>query len=452
MRPAISADSWHILGGGTVSQLAGSRRRVSLFALGAVLLTSMSAAGGSSSPLDTDGVTNMNVVVVMTDDQVFESATGPYSVMRRLNASPYGKWTNFTNAFVNASICCPSRAALLTGQDSFHTGVLSNTMGSRLDATNTLPVWLDEAGYRTALFGKYLNAWPFPGAQNPPPGWDEFLTGGNSDVNTGRAVSFINRTSDPYFLYVSYLAPHNSAKNKTAKRYVNANVPVQPDPPNLDEEDVADKPAWVRALPRLSTSDLAFIRDERLWSQRSLLAVDDGVQQIMDAIAAKGELERTLVVFMSDNGFSFGSHRWMRKFCAFEECGHVPLFVRHPGVDANRTDPSIVSNLDVPATIVEFTGVTPGRVPDGHSLVALLTDPAAAWRNEALLEKLNGGSTQDFWGIRVPDWKYVEYPNGDRELYDLANDPYELVNQAGAPEHQARQAELKERLDALKPR
>lgn len=392
-----------------------------------------------------------NVIIIMTDDQAYESANGPYSVMRNLNSNPYGDWVNFTNAFANASICCPSRASVLTGQDSFHTGVTGNSEGGNLEANNTLPVWLNNAGYRTGLYGKYLNNWPIAGEQNPPPGWDEFNTNGTTDVITDRAVNFINTSNAPYFLYVAYKAPHWPAKDKTPTRYQNATVPIAPDPPNFDEADVSDKPRWVRELPRLSSSDITFIRNERLWSQRSLLAVDDGIKSIMDTLAAKGQLNDTMVIFMSDHGYSFGSHRHINKFCAYEECSRMPLAIRYPGAGASRSDNRLVSNLDIAATVGEFTGVNPGLLQDGRSLVPVLTNTAASWPNELLLEKLANGTRQNFWAIRVPGWKYVEYENGDKEFYDLTNDPYELTNQVNSAAYQTKKAELDARLDAIKP-
>jgi arylsulfatase A-like enzyme len=391
-----------------------------------------------------------NVIVIVTDDQVYESAVGPHSVMRNLNADPYGSWVEFPNAFVNAAICCPSRAAILSGRTSTHTGVLGNGMGARFDATRTLAVWLKRQGYRTALHGKYLNGWPFPGAQDPPPGWDEFATGGRSDRLTERALAFIRSSPDPYFLVMAYTTPHQPARELTEPRYLDADVPVVPDPPNFDEADVSDKPSWVRDLPELSPEDVAFIRAERLWSQRALLAVDDGIQRVMDEIAARDELDRTLVIVTSDNGFSFGSHRHVRKFCVYEECSHVPMFVRHPAVPEGRTEPRLVTNLDIAPTVADFVDVKPELTPDGRSLLPLLTDQSIEWRDAVLLEKRTGQPSQRYWAIRTDRWKYVEYDNGDRELYDLDADPYELDNLAGDATYEATRADLTARLVELR--
>ncbi|MEZ4518216.1 MAG: sulfatase-like hydrolase/transferase [Chloroflexota bacterium] len=145
-----------------------------------------------------------NIVVIMTDDQDFDSLP----VMRNLMGRPEGSWVNFTNAFVNHSVCCPSRATTLTGQYSHTHGAIGNPYCDQMDDTNTLPVWLDEAGYETALLGKYLNGYPWDQGDNyVPSGWDVFDGGNqisNEDWLSDRAVDFIDDTSSPFFLYLAY--------------------------------------------------------------------------------------------------------------------------------------------------------------------------------------------------------------------------------------------------------
>src|SRR5687768_15486601 len=149
-----------------------------------------------------------NIVLIMTDDQ----STDSLPVMRKLMAFPEGSWINFTNAYANHSICCPARATVLTGQYARTTGVTGNDKGENLNDTNTLPVWLNKAGYQTGLIGKYLNGFPWDkGAGYIPPGWDSFKTKGLGGVNgfTKEAVDFINNSNEPFFLYLAYLPPHH---------------------------------------------------------------------------------------------------------------------------------------------------------------------------------------------------------------------------------------------------
>jgi len=387
-----------------------------------------------------------NIVVIMTDDQNVDSLP----VMRKLMAFPEGSWVNFTNAFANNSICCPARATVLTGQYSHVTGVTDNENGENLDDTNTLPVWLDHAGYRTGLIGKYLNNYPWDkGTGYVPPGWELFQVPSKVGVDkfTELAVDFINNSNSPFFLYLAYHAPHLPAR--PLRRYTTADVYLPPDPPNFNEADVSDKPQWVRDLEPLSQSTIDTWHAERLASQRALLGVDDSIQRIVDALKAKGQLDNTMIIFMSDHGFSWGSHRYTKKQCAYEECSKFPLLIRYPGLAVNRDESRLVSNVDLAATIAEYAGVTPELPQNGKSFIPLITNIETDWKEEVLLER-NGTGPFAFYGIRVPGWKYVEYVKGDKELYDLNTDPYELQNLANKPEYQAKQTELAQRLQTLR--
>jgi arylsulfatase A-like enzyme len=386
-----------------------------------------------------------NIVVIMTDDQNIDSLP----VMRKLNSYPEGSWVKFNYAYVNDSICCPARATVLSGQYSHHTGVTGNNKGNLFNDTNTLPVWLDNVGYRTGLIGKYLNGYPWnKGTGYVPPGWDYFIiAAGNADGKTNLAVNFINTSTSPFFLYLAYHDPHHWAKPMT--RYVNAAVYIPPYPPNFNEADISDKPAWIRKLRPLRQTTINTWRKERIASQRALLAVDDGIQQVVDALKTKGQLDNTMIIFLGDHGFSWGSHRHITKHCFYEECSRMPLFIRYPGLSSNREENRLVSNVDLASTIAEYAQVTPGLPQDGKSILSLITNTATAWNEEVLLEVVGSGD-RAFYGIAVPGWKYAEYSNGDKELYDLTNDPYELQNLANKPTYQAKQAELAARLHALK--
>ena len=370
--------------------------------------------------------------------------------MRKLMSYPEGSWINFTNALVNDSICCPARATLLTGQYSHTTGVVNNNNGNKLADKNTLPVWLDRAGFRTALIGKYLNGYPWHrGAGYVPPGWDYFKTtgSGNVDDKTKLAADFLNTATSPFFLYLAYSDPHRPAK--PVARYARADAFIPADPPNFNEADVSDKPTWIRNLLPLDQTTIDAWHRERVASQRALLAVDDGIQQIVDTLKEKDQLDNTMIIFLSDHGFSWGSHRWIKKQCVYEECIRMPLLIRYPGSSSNREEPRLVSNVDVAATIARYVGITPGLPQDGRSFLSLLRNDPTDWSEEVFLET-HLGAERTFDGIRVPGWVYAEYANGDKELYDLVNDPYQLQNQANNPLYQTKRHELAERMRVLK--
>ena len=411
-----------------------------------ILVIGLAIPTSSASVEEASAQATKNVVIIMTDDQNVDSLP----VIRKLMHFPEGSWVNFTNAVVNDSVCCPARASLLTGQYAFITGVINNSSGDQLKDANTLPVWLDSAGYRTGIIGKYLNGFPWDkGANYVPPGWDHFNApaSGNANQLTNLAVDFINSSTGPIFLYLAYWDPHWPAT--PLPLYANADVYVPPDPPNFNEADVSDKPTWVRNLSPLSQATIDEWHNERIASQRALLGVDDGIQRIVDTLKARGQLDNTMIIFMGDHGFSWGSHRYIKKECVYEECIRFPLLIRYPGLIGNREETRLVSNVDLTSTIAEYAGIIPDLPQNGKSLIPVILNTAVSWTNEVFIEvHTNPGRTFD--GIRVPGWTYAEYVNGDKELYDLNADPYQLQNKANNPAYQAIQSELAQRMRALK--
>ncbi|GIV00653.1 MAG: hypothetical protein KatS3mg014_2268 [Actinomycetota bacterium] len=436
------------------------RRPPALLLAGALAL--MVAAALVPEVLPRGDSPRLNVVVIVTDDQSFDSIPRSVPVMPYLQAralDPADHWVVFTRAFVNTPLCCPSRATMLTGRYPHHTGVWGNADGAVLDETDTLATWLDAAGYETALVGKYLNGYPFGRGPYVPPGWDRWWgkeQGGpesiyhdftlieqgtpvaygpeaySTDVLADAAVSFIERAprDRPFFLWFAPTAPHPPAEPaaRHAGRYADLALT---DPPSLGEPDVSDKPAWVRALPPLDAAGLEAMRNARRRSFETLLAVDEAVRRVIEALRERGELEETVVVFTSDNGLSFGEHRWDRKSCPYEECIRVPLLVRVPGL-AHRVEPALVSAVDLAPTILDLTGVRPTGPLDGASLAPLLRGGPPP-RQEVYLE-FGGDPRVPAWrALRTPRWMYVELATGERELYDLRADPFELENLARDP-------------------
>jgi N-acetylglucosamine-6-sulfatase len=424
-------------------------RRTMLRKPAILIVSSLAVVATLAAPVPTAAafVGRPNIVVVITDDQSFDSLP----VMRKLMATPRGSWVRFNNAYAEEALCCPTRATLLTGQYAFKHGIVNNSVAGEFKDRNTLAVWLDAAGYRTALYGKYMNDYPWnEGAGYVPPGWDEFKTPGSTiggtDAHTDLAVDFINSSTTPFFLYLAYRDPHRNAKVET--RYRDASVYVPPVHANVNEADVSDKPAWIRSKPLLSESQLSAERTEQTQAQRALLAVDDGMQRIVDALKGNELLKNTLVIFLSDNGYSWGSHRHVGKSCAFEECSRIPLLIRYPRI-ANHTEGHYVSTVDITPTILAATGVSPGLPQDGRDLTSLIKGRASRWRDKVLIEG-HYGAPRDFFGIRVRGWTYVEYRNGDRELYDMKDDPAQMLNVANKRTYASKRQQLARRLQRLK--
>jgi N-acetylglucosamine-6-sulfatase len=178
--------------------------------------------------------------------------------------------------------------------------------------------------------------------------------------------------------------------------------------------------------------------------------VDEGVVRVVEGLRAAGELENTLIVFTSDNGFFHGEHRVpYGKVMVYEPAVAVPLIMRGPGVPRGARRGQLVTNADLAPTILEATGATPGRVQDGRSLFSLLRDRGLEWGRELLFEGPTGFDAVAFSALRNERYLYVEYDTGERELYDMKRDPAQLQSLDAEPAYAAVQARLSRRLAAL---
>jgi N-acetylglucosamine-6-sulfatase len=393
-----------------------------------------------------------NIVLIVTDDQRWDTLDAMPSVQRLL----VDHGVTFENAFVTTPSCCPSRVSLLTGQYSHHTGVFD---GSAANAPGGAPAfrdgssiatWLHEAGYRTGLFGKYLNDYAALPRGYVPPGWDEWVALATphpqiryydyelnengtivrygdvpSDYSTRvlaeKAVRFVEGAR-PFFLYLAPIAPHPPAT--PAPQDVDASITPWTPPPSFDEADDSDKPGG--GAGPLDRAAAEHLREEMM---RSLLGVDRAVRDVVRAVREAGRLEDTYFVFTSDNGSLWGEHRLVGKVWPYEESIRVPLVIRPPGSDPTRTVDALALNLDIPATIAELAGVRPGLPQDGRSLVPVLKGDVDRWRHAFVVEFLGyAPGIPAYSGIRTERYLYVEYRDRSRELYDLRADPFELEN------------------------
>jgi arylsulfatase A-like enzyme len=379
--------------------------------------------------------------------------------------------TSFTNFLATAPTCAPSRASILRGQYPHNHSVLRSdgdkggfapfyTLGHE---QSTVATWLQDAGYRTALIGKYLNGYPFdddldagavPGSYVPP-GWDEWAgvtqeayfnleinENGHltrykkqyaTDVVAAKVKAFVAEPTQPFFLYLAPRAPHEPAEY--APRHATAFAGVTaPRPPSFNEADVRDKPAWVQAIPPMGESRIRDIDAHHVARLRTLLAVDELVADLIEDLRRTGILDRTFILLTSDNGYHLGEHRTDEKGTAYEESIHIPLVVRGPGVAAGQTLPALASQVDLAPTIAAWAEAAVPDFVDGRSLAPLLAGEAPPRWRQAVLIKLHKiraeGSTQrpGFNALRAEDVVYVEAVTGERELYDLARDPYQLDN------------------------
>jgi arylsulfatase A-like enzyme len=464
----------------------------------ALLVGALSLRGGAVAE-----VAKPNVVVIMTDDQTVDQLR----VMTATRSLIGNAGARFARSYVSFPLCCPSRATFLTGRYAHNHGVLENTAPTggyyKLDSQNTLPVWLQEAGYRTLHVGKYLNDYGTEDPLEVPPGWNEWhglidpTTYGmwgyqinhngeevrtygeldvedpalyQTDVLRDLAVDVIHRNADgPFFLTFWTLAPHTEVTSlierfgpRPAPRHEGATADEElPMPPSFNEADMSDKPLFMQLKPELDEAAIADIERRYRDELGSLLAVDEAVAAIVEALEQEGVLDDTYVVFASDNGYFHGEHRTpIEKLLAYEESVAVPLLIRGPGIPPGTVVDELVANIDLAPTIAEWTGAIPSKPMDGRSLMPFIADPSLRTRRPILLESTLpiGGSTLQFFTEQLPSgtrfaaseaagpldalplgqavlpyqaihtgrYVLIEYLTGEHELYDLAVDPWQI--------------------------
>ncbi len=476
-----------------------SRKFIPLIVIVSLLVSGCVSERGLLSDLGLAGNTQQpNIVMVLTDDQ--DLLLNSMEYMPRVDALLAQQGTTFSNFFTTLPLCCPSRAMLLRGEYSHNNGILTNlwpTGGfAKAYATgfeqNTIATALQDAGYRTALLGKYLNGYPL--TQDPtyiPPGWNEWWApitdsaygsynyqvnhNGQvaeygaapedyiTDVMFNEGIAFITQTvalspTQPFFLAVNVYAPHDPARPAPRHSGLFADVEA-PRTPSFDEQDLSDKPPFMQSLPPLTEQQVAQM--DALYRARlqSLQAVDEGVAALVQTLEDAGQLDNTYVVFLSDNGFHMGQHRMMSgKGMPYEEDIHVPLIIRGPGVRKNAVRDELTSIIDLAPTFAQIAGARLSNPVDGRSLAPLLglRLPGTIWRTSLLMEHYKAPSQEenetlsesleppdpgdlqrqaldlpvpDYMGIRTANYKYIQRIGTARELYDLVNDPYEMENQ-----------------------
>lgn len=397
-----------------------------------------------------------NIIVIMTDDQDDASLAGMPKVSARLSQG-----TRFTNSIVDYAHCAPSRATFFTGQRRANHGVLGNIdppvngWGSFFNK-GTLPMWLQDAGYVTGFVGvKVLNQYDGDTAAF---GFDHYAVvegredgdtryydptinlNGTVTVRTGKystdefrkeAVDFIQANSRPYFLMVAPAAPHVPALPAARHEGLGAGLQV-PRVPSFNELDVSDKPSFIAELPPLTANDEDKLDEIYRRRYESLLAVDD----LAEAMIAKAG-PNTCVFYTSDHGFLLGDHRIEKgKLYAYEASLRVPLVMWGCNAPEGAEVSGLVGNVDLPATILDLAEAESGRRADGRSLLTLLT--GGPWRTampvSGAWDKDGHAGDGDSDCVRTTQWSYCSHSTGERELYSLDRDPYQLTNKASAPD------------------
>jgi len=257
----------------------------------------------------------------------------------------------------------------------------------------------------------------------------------STTVLTDKAVTFIRRARKPFFLYFAPVAPHLPAIPAPQDQNKLENLaPLHS--PDFDQRNIGKEPWRYWHEDMLKTAAKLYIDDVRRRQLESLLSLDRSVKTIVQALRRKGVLDRTVILYTSDNGFLWGEHRLGGKIWPYEESTHVPLIVRTPWQHHAVTNDEPVLNIDLAPTISALAGVVPGLREDGRSFVTLLHGRRVPWRRAFLVEylghsQLRMGGPPPYVAVQTKRYLYVAYRNGWRELYDLRRDPWELDNIAG---------------------
>ncbi|MDQ3946521.1 MAG: sulfatase [Actinomycetota bacterium] len=391
-----------------------------------------------------------NILLIVTDDQRLDGTLEGMPLTRRWFQEA---GTTFVDGYANTPLCCPERATIFSGRYMHNHGVINNGEARKLDKTWTIPRYLQDAGYSTAIIGKYLDGWS---EHNAPPNWDHFaITGGgyvdeyfnvdgvgdkaaySTDFIAEKSLEFLadfEATDDakPWYVHVTPHAPHDTSEGTFdwAERHADDPIPAWHPSPAVTDVHREDQVDYIRHT-RQSDESSRFAHDGQL---RTLLAVDEMVDAIFRRLAATGELNNTLAVFTSDNGYSWGERGVSSKGLPYVESVKVPFLVRWPDVfAAGAVDTRPVGGVDLLPTILEATQTVPavlGHPFDGRSFL-----PGHPGRDSILLEfSADHRGIPPWASLRNGDWQYIEYYQDDdttlhfREYYDLAADPWQLDN------------------------
>ena len=462
-----------------------------------LILIGLVSCTGEENPLvlsPIDAVKPKNVVFILTDDHRFDfmGFTGKVPWLETPNLDRLAaQGAYFPNTYVTTALCSPSRASILTGLYS-HTHTVIDNVAPDPGNLTYFPQYLQAAGYETSFFGKWHMG---NHSDQPQPGfdhWESFRGQGVyygptlningqqqsyddsvyiTDLLTEHAVGWLETRDEekPFFLYLSHKAVHSEFQ--PAQRHLGDyedEAIIYPPSFNSPQYGQPQMPTGSDSSEPLRGTD--YYGDQRLpdWVKQqreswhgvdymyhgsipfedffyryteTLMGIDDSVGEVLDFLDANGLAEDTIVIYMGDNGFSFGEHGLIDKRHFYEESAKVPLLVKWPGkLEPGVPIEQLVQNIDIAPTILEAAGLTQPDHMQGLSFVPLLAREEVPWRDRIFYEyywEYDFPQTPTMFGVRTDRYKYIRYHGiwDTNEFYDLQTDPQEMNNLIDSAEH-----------------
>jgi N-acetylglucosamine-6-sulfatase len=419
-----------------------------------------------------------NIIFILTDDY----ASNLVDFMPNLKAMQK-EGVTFSNYYVSNSLCCPSRASILTGMLPHNSGVKTNTKPNggydvfleNNGAANSFSVSLQNGGYKTAMMGKYMNGY-LPRKHQPVKGWTDWFVSGagyrnyNYDINrngevvrygsapedymtdvlSARADSLIRSwKSSPFFIEIATFTPH--APFTPAPRHEKLfRDEKAPRTPTFNKQADSTAPGWMRSLQPLGQKRIDRLNEIFRNRLRCVMSIDEMLGNLRKTLKEAGVAENTYIFFSSDNGFHLGDYSMFQgKQTPFDIDIRVPLIAIGPKVAKGKLQSAIVSNIDLAPTFTALADVQLTGNADGRNLQHLLRGKNTQkinWRNFAIIEhsrvteddndpdrqEKEDGTLPSYTALRFHDMLYVEYETGEISCYDTKNDPYELRNIAAS--------------------